>query len=410
MISLLPIVLIVFVLASLFKIAFIYHVFYVLLAVALLARLWTRYAARRLELERVFEERALHGETTRITLRLTNRGLLPVPWLRLHDRLPTALQTAANLDRVVSVGPRETLEVGYDTVCRQRGWYELGPATVELGDVLGVNLIRREFATGRRLIVYPRILPINRLSLPSRTPFGDVRTHRPLYEDPARVVGVREYVAGDSLRKIHWRTSAAAGRLQVKKLEPAMTLQTVVALDLGLGGYDRGASFYATELGIVVAASLLSHLSAMRQEIGLLTNGRDPAAQSGGAGLILEARKGRGHLTRLLDGLARIEAAEGEPIGSVLVRAMGRLAWGSTVVVVTGRDTPELVAALTRLRRAGFALSVVLITQASAYGTVGSGPAALGIPTTKIWRESELEYAGDPGPQRRAVRVQFASS
>src|SRR5437867_11089256 len=129
-----------------------------------------------------------------------------------------------------------------------------------------------------------------------------------------------------------------------------MTLQTVVALDLGLGGYDRGASFYATELGIVVAASLLSHLSAMRQEIGLLTNGRDPAAESGGGGLILEARKGRGYLTRLLDGLARSEAAEAEPIGSVLVRAMGRLAWGSTVVVVTGRDTPELVAALTRLR------------------------------------------------------------
>jgi uncharacterized protein (DUF58 family) len=406
-ISLVPIVVIVFVLASLFKIAFIYHVFYVLVAVALLTRLWTRQTARRIDLERVFEERALHGETVRITLRLTNRGLLPVPWLRLHDRLPTALQTAANLDRVLSIGPRETVEVAYDTVCRQRGWYELGPATIELGDVLGVNLLRREFATRRRLIVYPRILPINRLSLPSRMPFGDVRTHRPLYEDPARVVGVRDYVAGDSLRKIHWRTSAATGRLQVKKLEPAMTLQTVVALDLSLAGYERGASFYATELGVVIAASLLSHLSTLRQEIGLLTNGRDPATQ--GLGLTVEARKGRGHLTRLLDALARVEAAEAEPIASLLIRSMGRLAWGSTIVVVTGRDTPELVAALTRLRQAGFALSVVLVTQSSSYGALHSGPAALGIPTTRIWRESELEYAGDPGPQRRAVRVQLAS-
>jgi hypothetical protein len=76
---------------------------------------------------------------------------------------------------------------------------------------------------------------------------------------------------------------------------------------------------------------------------------------------------------------------------------------------VTGRDTPELVAALTRLRQAGFALSVVLVTQSSSYGALHSGPAALGIPTTRIWRESELEYAGDPGPQRRAVRVQLAS-
>ena len=404
MISLVPIIVVVFLLASLFKIAFIYHVLYVLLAVALLTRLWTRHVAKKLELERVFEERAFHGESLRIVLRLRNRGVLPIPWLRLHDRLPVALQTAANLDRVVSLGPGETLEVAYDTVCRQRGWYALGPASVELGDVLGVNLARRDLPTAQRLIVYPRVLPINRLGLPSRTPFGDVRTHRPLYEDPSRVNGVRDYVPGDSMRAIHWRTSAATGRLQVKKLEPAQTLQTVVALDLSPAGYDRGSTYYATELAIVVAASVLSHLSTLRQEIGLLTNGYDPAA--GGQGLTIEARKGRGHLTRLLDALARVETSEAAaPIAQLLPTAMGRLAWGSTVVVVTGRDSPELIAALTRLRQSGFALSVVLITQTSAYAVGTSGPAALGIPTQRIWRESELEYAGDPGPQRRAVQL-----
>jgi uncharacterized protein (DUF58 family) len=403
-ISLVPIILVVFLLASLFKIAFIYHVLYVLLAVVLLTRLWTRHVAGKLELERVFEERALHGETLRIVLRLHNRGILPIPWLRLHDRLPVALQTAANLDRVVSLGPGETLEVAYDTACRQRGWYELGPASVELGDVLGVNLVRRDLPTARRLIVYPRVLPINRLGLPSRTPFGDVRTHQPLYEDPARVSGVRDYVPGDSLRKIHWRTSAATGRLQVKKLEPAQTLQTVVALDLSPSGYDRGSTYYATELAIVVAASLLSHLSTLRQEIGLLSNGYDPAA-AGAEGLSVETRKGRGHLTRLLDALARVEAVEAAEIAHLLPNAMGRLAWGSTIVIVTGRESPELIAALTRLRRAGFALSLVLIAQGSAYAASGGSAAILGIPTQRIWRESELEYAGDPGPQRRAVQL-----
>lgn len=404
MISLAPIILVVFILAALFKIAFIFHVLYILVAVALLTRLWTRRVAGNVEIERVFEDRALHGESIRIVLRLHNRGSLPIPWLRLHDRLPVPLQTAANLDRVVSLGPRETLELAYETVCRQRGWYELGPTSVELGDVLGVNLVRRDLPTPRRLTVYPRVLTINRLGLPSRTPFGDVRTHRPLYEDPARVVGVRDYVPGDSMRKIHWRTSAAVGRLQVKKLEPAQTLQTVVALDLSHGGYDRGSTYYATELGIVVAASVLSHLAAIRQETGLLSNGLDPA--TGTSGITIETRKGRGHLTRLLDALARVESLDGAtPIDRILPSAMGRLAWGSTIVVVTGRDTPELIAALVRLRQAGFALSVVLISQYSAYGPAGSGPGALGIPTQRIWRESELEYAGDPGPRRRAVEL-----
>lgn len=405
MVSLLPVILAVFVLASIVRVAFIYHVLYVLLAVALLARAWASLVARRLVLERRFPERALNGETARVELVLRNDSPLPMAWLRLHDRLPVELSAASVFDRAVSLGPRGEASFSYELHCRQRGWYRLGPATVETGDVVGLNLFKLEFHTEKRLLVYPKILAPSALGLSSRTPFGDVKTRQTLYEDPARSAGVRDYQPGDSLRKIHWRTSAALGRLQVRKLEPAMTLRTMVALDLNAQAYGEGRVHYATELAIVVAASLANDLVNRRQEVGLLTNGRDPAREDASGGTLLVApRKGRDQLTRVLDLLARVQAQASMPIDQLLGRAMGELSWGATVVVVTGCEDEALRGSITRLRRAGFALSVVVVTQVSPYrqgGVLGG----LGVPVHYVWRESDIDDVGEPGPRRRPAQL-----
>src|SRR5690348_3661902 len=119
MVSLLPIILVVFLLASLFRIAFIYHVLYVLLAVVVLARGWSAWVARRLVLERTFPDRGLHGETLAVELTLRNESPLPVPWLRLHDRLPVELSAAAVFERALSLGPGSSETFTYELHCRQ---------------------------------------------------------------------------------------------------------------------------------------------------------------------------------------------------------------------------------------------------------------------------------------------------
>jgi uncharacterized protein (DUF58 family) len=404
-VSLLPVIIAVFLLASIVRVAFIYHVLYVLLAVALLARGWASLVARRLTLERTFPERALNGESAHVELKLRNGSPLPMAWLRLHDRLPVELSAASVFDRAVSLGPGGEATFSYELHCRQRGWYRLGPASVETGDVLGLNLFRREFHTDRRLLVYPKILTPSALGLSSRTPFGDVRTRQTLYEDPARAAGVRDYQPGDSQRSIHWRTSAALGRLQVRKLEPAMTLRTMIALDLNLGAYGDGRAHYATELAIVVAASMANDLVSRRQEIGLLSNGRDPAQEDATRGPVRVApRKGRDQLTRVLDVLARVRAEGATPIDTLLTHSMGDLSWGATVVVITGDESASLRGALTRLRRAGFALSVVVINQVSPYRE-GGALGGLGVPVHYVWRESDIDDVGEPGPRRRPAQL-----
>ena len=51
------------------------------------------------------------------------------------------------------------------------------------------------------------------LSLPSHSPLGTLRHTQPIFEDPSRVTGKRDYISGDSLRRVDWKATAATGRL-----------------------------------------------------------------------------------------------------------------------------------------------------------------------------------------------------
>ena len=178
--------------------------------------------------------------------------------------------------------PRRGLPAGrrdaHPGVLRPRhpsGCYPIGPLSVDLGDVFGFYDRSLRTASPSFLTVYPRILSLERLGLPSKSPFGSLRTSEIIYEDPSRVSGVRDYLRGDSLRKVNWKVSAALGRLQVKTFEPAITLDTMLVLNLNQEEYDLAYADGAMELAITVAASLANHLAGLRQPVGLISNGRE---------------------------------------------------------------------------------------------------------------------------------------
>lgn len=393
MVSILPAALILFLLASVFKISSIYTVSYLLFGVYVLATVWSQRSTRDLQVRRRYQERALLGDVVEVTLEVRNQGWLPIPWLQIHDRLPVALTSPPFFRTLLSLHPREVRRFTYELHCRQRGWYQIGPLTASLGDVFGLSSRQIEFAGATHLTVYPRILPLDELGLPSKSPFGHLRTRQLLYEDPSRVIGVRDYQAGDSLRKVNWKVTASSGRLQVKKLEPAMTLETVVFLNLNTAEYSRSSAFRATELAIVVAASIANHLASLRQEVGLLTNGVDPAAPATGGLVGYLPRKGRGQLSSLLELLGRVAAANDRAFWPSVRDELKRLPWGATLIFVTAQETSELLEALLPMRRAGFNVVLIYVDERSAtsFERARARAATLGIPAYRVWREEDVD-------------------
>ena len=429
---------VVLIIASMFKISFLFFILYLFVAIFLLLRFWTRRSVAALTYRRDYEPRAFLGEDINVTVTVKNSGKLPLLWTHLREAIPSGLNIKTSIAEVTSFLPNESHTLAYTLHCRRRGYYPLGPLVINSGDLFGLENTQVRSRGLQYLTVYPEIKTIEQLGLPSKSPFGSLRTKQRLFEDPARVGGIRPYQAGDSIRNIHWKTTAATGELQVKKYDPAMTLETVIILDLDANDYQYQSMESSTERGIVVAASSANYLVGLRQEVGLLTNGIDPFPEASGtpdAGttrqdwlrdtpettIVVNAsgvsqnnrfngmmpRKGRGHLIRILELLARIEPRPTGPTAHItnlggrvpfttLLRTEApHLPWGATLIIITARETNALLDTLFQLRRSGFNIVLILterILRAPAPGEATHGSAkAMGFTSYEVWKEEDFD-------------------
>jgi len=335
------------------------------LAWALVARLGSRAALRRITASvKLDRDRAFPGEAVNLEMEIANRGL-PLPWLEAEMELPVRLMTGKKPDSpytwrrprwVTALARGQTVAWKHTIEAGARGEYRLGPLRLRSGDMFGIypkELVLPEFAT---LLVYPRLFPIEKLGLPQRALYGEKVTARSIYEDTSRVAGVRDYRHSDPFKRIHWKASAAHGRLQTRQYESSTSLSLTVLLDAA--GYGEGDEF---ERAVSTAASLV--FAAQRQgfSVGLAINSD------------LEVRlpmgSGPDHLMRVLEALARVNAGGDTPVFACLDSVRAVLPAGATLVVITHAAAATFSGLTGPLEREGHSL-LCLSTAAEA----GGGP------------------------------------
>ena len=335
-------------------------VFYMVIGTFLLGLWWQKRALSHLKVTRSFIDHAYLGETIQIDLTIENTSLLPVLWLEIHESLPVNLRAGRDIKEVFSLGLRSKKTIHYEINAFKRGYYPIGPLIIESGDPLGLTKPSQITIPETPLTIYPRIVDLTALGLPSRSPFGTIRNENPVYEDPTRLMGKRAFQNGDSVRKIDWKSSASSGELLVKLYEASIALELAVLLDLDKASYDIDSFYDATELAVTAAASLAAWSKRHQQSVGLFTNGMDPLVQDTHAHT-LPPRKGAGHLISLLELLARIQPGASLPVGPWLEEVQGKLSWGTTLVFISGKVSPDIFDQLFQARKAGLN-PVILLT------------------------------------------------
>ena len=361
------------------------------------ARLWARYALERLEYVRgLSSSRAFFGDTVTLDVRIANRKILPLPWVHVHDEVPegvtflkgktspTQNPTRAVLSSVVSLSWYQRLTRRYPLLCLRRGYFPFGPATVQSGDLFG--FFRKETTEKKLdyLMVYPRVVPLEDLGIPSRDPFGDLRVRRHLFEDPVRVVTTRDYVHGDPLRRIHWKASARVRRLQSRVFEPTTTVDLALFLDVRtVEPPFHGQLEQLLETAIIVAASIASHAAQEGYRIGLYVN--EPYLYSGRM-VKLPPSDHPDQLQRVLEALAQLRGWPLFGLEQLLNREARGLPWGATLAAVTAVPTGALLTTLRRFQRAGRRVALISVGRQDARSGVD------GLPTYHVsdqvyWRE-----------------------
>lgn len=129
---------------------------------------------------------------------------------------------------------------------------------------------------------------------------------------------LREYVAGDDRRHIHWRSTARTGDLMVRQYEETRQSRVAVALDVAAQSYGSDQEF---EDAVSVAASFV--MQAVREEnpLALVTN--------------VDVHPGQTS-TRIMNELSRVELLENTDVNDVARLVRDRESSASIVVIVTG--------------------------------------------------------------------------
>ncbi|HSU01348.1 MAG TPA: DUF58 domain-containing protein, partial [Nocardioides sp.] len=142
-----------------------------------------------------------------------------------------------------------------------RGVYVVGPVTYEKTDPVG--LVSRRFATGStvELLVAPRVTDLS-VFAGGLTHDLDGATSQQLSMSDLAFHALREYVPGDDLRHVHWRSSAKAGELLVRQFHETRRGHVTILLDSAASSYPRPRDF---ELAVSVAASIA--LRAVRDDL-----------------------------------------------------------------------------------------------------------------------------------------------
>jgi uncharacterized protein (DUF58 family) len=258
------------------------------------------------------------------------------------------------------------------------------------GDILGMSESLRAENKAEYVVVYPKIIPFTSVEIPSYSPHGTLRHSLPLFEDPTRVFGKREYISGDSLRRIDWKASASVGNLQVRLFEPSIALETFVVLNLNAEDYYYRTRADSIELAIVIAASISNWIISKKQIVGMLVNGRDPLTTNSQSQAI-PLRKGKLHLMRLLETLARSEGIDDSALVPLIQQQRYQLAWGTTLIVITGQARNDLLDELHEARRKGQNAILILAGRNVADEAIVRRAKIFDIPVFSIVTEQDLK-------------------
>lgn len=283
------------------------------------------------------------GHVLKIQIRVSKRGWWPIFWLRIKDDLPQRWAFAVQgAERVLLPLWARDFELTYQINNIQRGVYRIGDTTLESGDLLGLMSQHRVHQRADSVIVYPQVVPVRGWSTKHPEELGMREATRRRSEESTNVLGVRDYIPGDRLSRIHWPATARTGTLLAKEFEMHVSSELLFVVDVSAESY-RGQDANIFELAMTTTASLMKYAYERHRKFSLTLHGetlqRFPAGSD--EALFLHG----------LEGLAMASPNGRTPFPQSLLRIAQEAPGGTIIVVVSPRLDKQVVVTAEEMRR-----------------------------------------------------------
>ncbi|NDJ87466.1 MAG: DUF58 domain-containing protein [Chloroflexi bacterium] len=399
-----------------FRRAFFFHIAYVFAALLLLSLLFSWLSVNWVRIgRRTYVKRLQVGDHFDEIFMVRNTSIVPKLWIEIQDHSTLPHHHSSHV--VPTLRGRQNYRWRVQTPCTRRGQFTLGPVTLSSGDPFGFFQSARHINATHQVMVFPPTVPIYEFATPLGALSGGHAVRRRTYEVTPNAAGIREYAPGDSLNRIHWKSSARRGKLMAKEFELDPLGDVWIFLDLSRHSlvaehsYWGGADYVLSpslrlppsteEYGIVAAASLAQHFLDQNRTVGFLTYSphRDYIAPDRGDRQFID----------ILETLALARSETEVTLQQMLALEGHNLMRGTTLIVVSASLQTNWVAEAYAQTQRGLTVIAVVIDPSS-FGLMGVDfelvqrqIESAGVLVYPVRREDDLTAALSyrPGPMAR---------
>jgi uncharacterized protein (DUF58 family) len=291
---------------------------------------------------------------------ITNTGLVPGIWVEINDysSLPE-YQTSM----VTAVGGNSENQWHTHGLCTQRGLFTLGPTGLKTSDPFGIYSVNIFDPASRSLMVMPPVVPLP----PIEVAHGGIHGEgKPLPNAPERSISsgsVREFVPGDSMRWIHWRTSARKSKPFVRIFDGTPAGDWHIILDMNQEAQVGEGWDSTVEHSVILAASLADRGLRLQRSVGLIANSRDL--------VWLHPGEGEGQRWAILRSLALIEESK-VSLQQFLTQIQSDIRTHTSIIIITPATKGDWLEALLPLVWRGITPTVLLFDPISFGGSAST--------------------------------------
>lgn len=343
--------------------AFFFNLALMLVGIILIAWLWVWLSIRNIGLtRRTRSRRAQVGELFEETFIIRNRSFLPKLWLEIDD------QSTLPGHRTSTITPPLIFQSVYQwrvrTRCLVRGEFSLGPLVIASEDPFGLFRLTRYIPATSKIVVYPRVLQVNKIEHPMGVLSGGEAQRRRTHYITTNASGVRDYAPGDSFNRIHWRSTARRDKLIVKEfeLDPLVDIwlfadysadslvedTNLVRRINGTGAvisHTTGIPPSTEEYVTVITASLARYFVSQERIMGF--SAYIPSRE------IYQPERSKRQMTRILEALAVARSVSPYTLSQMLTLETPYFSRGATVIIVTASLDMDWVKRAQTLSRRG---------------------------------------------------------
>lgn len=262
--------------------------------------------------------------------------------------------------------------------CLRRGLYDMGKLVVKMSDPLGFFTVKKQIVDSRSITVFPTTIDLPFFQVLPRQEVGPSKRRWFTAEPGTNAARVRDYLSGDSLRNIHWHTTAHTGNLMVKEYDPERAVIAYkdiwLVLDMFATSHFGKGDETTGEYAVNIASSLAKKYVDEGKNVGLMASGE--------RSFLFLPETGEEHLQELMRALAVINADSSLSLDGLVEAQEERFEPGAAIVVIS--PSSDIQTPLRRMVNRGTIVTAVLLDAASFDGKISAMDTARNLVTRGI--------------------------